>query len=178
MDAALELFAARGFYGTSVPQIAEKANVGVGTIYRYFQDKEVLVNELFRYWKERIGREMREDLPLDLSPRQIFHEIWTRMNRFARQHPNVKIFLDYHHHAPYMDDQSRAVGEKVAGSMLELLEMFRAQQVVKDVEPRLLMAVIMGVYMGVEKAYIKKQIEPTSEYDDQVEQMCWEAIRR
>src|ERR1035437_2808422 len=36
LGAALELFAERGFHGTAVPQIADKAGVGAGTIYRYF----------------------------------------------------------------------------------------------------------------------------------------------
>src|SRR5438067_8425981 len=37
MSAALELFVERGFYGTAVPEIAERAEVGAGTIYRYFE---------------------------------------------------------------------------------------------------------------------------------------------
>jgi AcrR family transcriptional regulator len=37
MAAALDLFVERGFYGTAVPEIAEKAGVGAGTIYRYFE---------------------------------------------------------------------------------------------------------------------------------------------
>jgi AcrR family transcriptional regulator len=39
LDAALELFAEFGFYGTAVPQVAEKAKVGAGTIDRYFENK-------------------------------------------------------------------------------------------------------------------------------------------
>ena len=34
MEAALILFAERGYDGTTVPMIAEKAKVGAGTIYR------------------------------------------------------------------------------------------------------------------------------------------------
>ena len=46
-DAAIKLFAERGYDGTTIPMIAEKANVGAGTIYRYFENKEALVNSLF-----------------------------------------------------------------------------------------------------------------------------------
>jgi hypothetical protein len=34
VDAAMQLFAERGYDGTTIPMIAEKANVGAGTIYR------------------------------------------------------------------------------------------------------------------------------------------------
>jgi AcrR family transcriptional regulator len=56
LAAALELFAERGFHGTSVPEIAERARVGAGTIYRYFPSKEALVNALFRAQKLELGR--------------------------------------------------------------------------------------------------------------------------
>ena len=47
LDAALSLFAERGYHGTSVPSIAKRAGVGAGTLYRYFENKEKLVNALF-----------------------------------------------------------------------------------------------------------------------------------
>lgn len=34
-----------------MPLVAERAGVGAGTIHRSFASKEVLVNELFRFWK-------------------------------------------------------------------------------------------------------------------------------
>ncbi|MGN6106845.1 MAG: helix-turn-helix domain-containing protein, partial [Kofleriaceae bacterium] len=46
--AALELFVERGFFGTAVPEIAERAGVGAGTIYRYFESNEALVNAIYR----------------------------------------------------------------------------------------------------------------------------------
>ncbi|MCY7913714.1 helix-turn-helix domain-containing protein, partial [Bacillus haynesii] len=40
IEASLVLFADRGFDAATIPMIAEKANVGAGTIYRYFDSKE------------------------------------------------------------------------------------------------------------------------------------------
>jgi AcrR family transcriptional regulator len=44
LDAAAELFASYGYEGTSVKQIAEKAELSVGKIYNHFESKE----EIFR----------------------------------------------------------------------------------------------------------------------------------
>ncbi|HXC93667.1 MAG TPA: helix-turn-helix domain-containing protein, partial [Geobacteraceae bacterium] len=46
--AALEMIAENGFHGAPMAMIAEQAGVGAGTIYRYFENKDVLINELFR----------------------------------------------------------------------------------------------------------------------------------
>ena len=54
LAAATELFVERGFHGTTVPEIAERAGVGAGTIYRHFASKEAVVNELFRLHKQAL----------------------------------------------------------------------------------------------------------------------------
>jgi AcrR family transcriptional regulator len=43
-QAALELCAERGIHATRVADVAERAGVTVGTIYRYFKDKDALVD--------------------------------------------------------------------------------------------------------------------------------------
>jgi AcrR family transcriptional regulator len=42
MDAALDLFLAQGYRKTTIRQIAEKAQVNIGTLYHFFRDKEDL----------------------------------------------------------------------------------------------------------------------------------------
>ncbi len=60
--AALRLFIQRGFYGTSVRDIAEAAGVSLGNIYNYFPNKEQLFGSLIRRYEERVARLQREIL--------------------------------------------------------------------------------------------------------------------
>ena len=48
LRAALELFTTTGFRATTTPQIAERAGVAEGTIYRHFSSKEQLLNDVYR----------------------------------------------------------------------------------------------------------------------------------
>lgn len=48
MRAALELFTTRGYHASTTPQIASRAGVAEGTIYRHFSSKEQLLNEIYR----------------------------------------------------------------------------------------------------------------------------------
>ena len=48
VGAALALFSERGFYGTNVPLILERANVSAGAMYNQFASKEELVNVLYQ----------------------------------------------------------------------------------------------------------------------------------
>src|SRR3954452_16496739 len=87
LKAALELFVERGFHGTPVPLIAERAGVGAGTIYRSFPSKEALVNALYQRWKQAIVDKMVTDFPVDRPAREQFRVIWERMADFALAHP-------------------------------------------------------------------------------------------
>src|SRR5579863_892094 len=89
MDAALKTFAAYGYHGTTVPEVAKAAKVATGTLYIYFATKEHLVNEVFRDAKKRLRAALTEELPggkeysLQL-PEQWFTGLWTRLGAFAR----------------------------------------------------------------------------------------------
>lgn len=45
---ALELFTTVGYHDTTTAQIAKKAGIAEGTIYRHFASKQQLLNELYR----------------------------------------------------------------------------------------------------------------------------------
>ena len=46
--AALELFTTEGYHASTTPLIASRAGIAEGTIYRHFESKEHLLNEIYR----------------------------------------------------------------------------------------------------------------------------------
>jgi AcrR family transcriptional regulator len=61
LGAARELFAERGL-GVTLNDIAHHAGVGVGTVYRRFPDKDVLIDTLFQERLDEWGRLFEEGL--------------------------------------------------------------------------------------------------------------------
>ncbi len=57
---ALELFARKGFTGTSISDIASAAGVSKGLAYNYFNSKEDLMIAVFKLMEEQIGGMMAE----------------------------------------------------------------------------------------------------------------------
>src|SRR5215831_20052672 len=57
--AALHLFAERGADETPVPMIAEQAGVAVGSLYRYYANKEELVARLYAENYAELAKELR-----------------------------------------------------------------------------------------------------------------------
>ena len=59
ISAALKLFSEKGFYITTVPDIAEKVGMSVGNFYNYFTSKDILAKELVMYISEYLGKKIQ-----------------------------------------------------------------------------------------------------------------------
>ena len=62
LDAALEVFSHKGFHPATMDEIAEKAGVGKGTLYRYFETKEKLFAELMRLRLDELERRVASSI--------------------------------------------------------------------------------------------------------------------
>src|SRR5580700_2268902 len=63
LDAAVRVFAKKGFHATRVSEVANAAGVADGTIYLYFKSKDELLVSLFEDRVERLLAFLHSDLP-------------------------------------------------------------------------------------------------------------------
>lgn len=63
LDVALGLFYEKGIYWTKIEDITERADIGKGTFYQYFDTKEHLLAELLREGLDRLLHRMQGAVP-------------------------------------------------------------------------------------------------------------------
>jgi len=177
LAAALELFVERGFHGTSVPSVAERAGVAAGTIYHYFSSKEALVNALYKRWKGVIGARALASFPAAAPLREQFRSVWEGMAEFALAHPKELAFLEFHHHASYLDAESVATERQVFEYGVRIVEQAQAAQALKDIPPALLLEFANGAFLGVFRAGLAGRVPLTKHTFMLAERCAWEAIR-
>jgi AcrR family transcriptional regulator len=177
MTAALELFVERGFFGTAVPEIADHAGVGAGTIYRYFDSKEALVNAIYREQKLAFGHVALADFPVAAVTREQFRVLWMRMAKFATLNPSSFVFLELHHHARYLDAESRAVEQRMTALFTHVVISAQARGELKPGDPGVLMGLVMGAFVGVIRSCVDGD-RAIGEADWKLAEQCmWEAVR-
>ncbi len=153
IDAAREVFAAEGV-AAGLNDVAHHAGVGIGTVYRHFPDKDVLVHAALREEMENLVAVIDEGLTADSAWDGLTH-VFRRavaMSVACRGLRDVAFSLGY---GPQHDDVYRHV---LAPRIEELLARARAQGVVR---PDITVAdLIMLMLMLTEFAQRSSPVQP------------------
>lgn len=177
IEAALELFAERGYHGTSVPAVMERAGIGAGSLYRLFDSKEVLVNAVFRDAKRRLELALRDGLRMDREPRALFDELWSRLAAFAAAEPVAFRFLELQDHTPYLDGASRQQEIAVLAPIaLGCMDLQRRGVFRQDVSADVIIAFVWGAFVGLVKAARLGYLKLGQAQIDAARDACWRAF--
>jgi AcrR family transcriptional regulator len=176
LDAALHCFVEKGFHGTAMPEIADRADIAAGTIYHYFESKEALVNALYRRWKAEVTQRVFAAFPQGAPTRQQFAAVWKEMASFALAHPEAFAFLELHNHASYLDDESLAVDRNLKDFAARMVERAQVDGVVKPVAATVLMELVFGAFTGLFRAGWERRFRLNQALIEGAEQICWDAI--
>lgn len=82
-EAVIKLILQEGFHGTSISKIAKVAGVSPATVYIYFQNKEIMLQdiyseyseEIFNYLLNRVNQEMRGQQLIEILVRSYYNYI-------------------------------------------------------------------------------------------------------
>lgn len=176
LDAALHCFQERGFHGTSVPDIAARANIAAGTIYHYFDSKEALVNALYRSWKSKVGQRVFTMFPQGAPVREQFRVMWHEIVQFALAAPAGFAFIETHNHSSYLDAESQAIDRNMHGFAHGMIQRAQAEGLVKPLDAWVLMELVFGAFIGMMRAHWEGRITLAPDVIRDAEQACWDAI--
>lgn len=161
IDAAAKSFSLFGYKATTMDGVAKIANVGKGTIYTFFTNKE----ELFQEIMNRMIGEMRRVAERAIDPNMMFFD-----NLYAA----LELVLDFreeHELALKLSQEMREIGTPMALEGLQQLERavvgYIAVQVksaidkgeIKPCEPEMTAFVMLKLYMALTVEW-KKTHEP------------------
>jgi AcrR family transcriptional regulator len=151
LRAALELFSERTYGSTPVPDIAARARVGTGTVYRHFQSKEELANTVYRTCKTTMHDALRDALARGGSVEEKFLRMWESLAKMAETDPKAMRFIELQHHEEYLDDSSRALSDAVFGTVEEFMRDGQSAGFIREANPRMLIALVFGAFVGLFK---------------------------
>lgn len=157
LEAAISVFAEKGFEASRTSEIAKKAEIAEGTIFRYFKTKKDLLLGLFFPLVIQVFRpiylrpvekimENREHLPIE----HVMKEIYLDRLRLVRKHlPLLKTVLV---ESSYHPEMLQLLREEIAPRVVSLLEGFVQKKidegVFRPLNPRLVARSFISMLMG------------------------------
>lgn len=180
--AALELIAGNGFHGAPMAMIAERANVGAGTIYRYFENKEVLINDLYGDIEKNIMAALREGYSVEKPFRERYLHLGTELLQHFIKNPLVFRYLEQFHNSPYgvAFRRDKILGTAASGCNIfrELFQEGITQQILKDLPLVILFALFFGPVLSVARDHILGFVELDEALIHKTIEACWDAVKR
>ena len=175
LDAALQVFAEQGFSATSTGEIAKRAGVAAGTVFRFYRTKKDLligvVAPLFRRFVapqvvREFGKILEEDYDsLDTFLRSVFSERldWVKKHRMI-----LRVALQ---ETPLHPELRGMWEEGVIGELrpriLSVIERFQARGLIIDAPPEAVARTAASVLLGY--AIQRFFVEVDREWDDELE---------
>ncbi|NLC28461.1 MAG: TetR/AcrR family transcriptional regulator [Campylobacteraceae bacterium] len=89
---ALEMFALKGFYATTMPEMAQHLGMSPGNIYRYFSSKDELAYEVMIYSSRILGEEVNE---INAIPAHSKEKIWQIVCLFLNIAKHRRSHIDF-----------------------------------------------------------------------------------
>jgi AcrR family transcriptional regulator len=179
--AALELIAEHGFHGAPMALIAEHAGVGAGTIYRYFENKDVLITDLYQELEERSFPIIQKGYSPDKPIRERFLHLCTALLHYFIDNPLDFRFLEQFFNSPFGVEcrRDKLLGAKEGcGVFRELFEDGISQQVMKDLPIVILFALAFGPLLAVARDHILGFIVLDEILINRTVEACWDGIKR
>ena len=180
LGAALDLIAERGFHNAPISAIAEHAGVGAGTIYRYFENKDVLIDELFRELRRKIRKALLEGYDADRSMEERFIYLSKKLLTYFIDNSLEFRYLEQYHNSPYgaAFRRDKVLGKGDDGDLfLRLFEEGLAGGSIKKLPLPVLFALAFGPLLAVARDHILGFVTLDDLLMRKTVKACWDGIR-
>jgi AcrR family transcriptional regulator len=94
LDAAETLLAERGFYGFSMKLLADNAGIAAGTIYRYFENKEALINELYEHITQETAQTFFKGWSDEQTSEHKYKQLWSNAFNAVLTNPQRSVVIE------------------------------------------------------------------------------------
>lgn len=142
LSAAEKVFAAKGFFGSTMDEIAKRAEFGTGSLYKYFRGKKDLYFSLIDEKVGEVTRLLRAELGKDLSPiEKIESMLYLQLSFIQRDRDFFKIYVSDRTRFEWTikDELGKGVHKKFVAYLSALEEVMRdgiERGQFKEMDPR------------------------------------------
>ncbi|WP_066218181.1 TetR/AcrR family transcriptional regulator [Formosa haliotis] len=178
VKATIYLVNNQGFHAAPMAKIAKLANVSPATIYLYFENKQDLINQVYKEVKQEYMVYAFETYTDDLSVESGFEMVWRRMADYKLKDIEKGFFLSQCENTPMIDEASRQEGIKNLAPLLDLWNRGITENSIKDLSHYVLYAYSIYPLAFLLNAQKRGDFKITKDHLNHAYQAAWDSIKK
>ncbi len=163
VDAAIGLFAERGYSATRISDICDRAGVAKGLFYWYFPTKLDLFSELVRSMRHQLRRAQADAMSADADALTRIHQGAAASVKFMAEHATYFSLVEVERTDPTIADALRHGSEVYLDDVTALIREAQADGRVLDADPKLLALGVLGSVSSFSNAWRSGRIDMTAD---------------
>lgn len=151
VKAATKSFSLYGYKNTTMEQVARLANVGKGTIYTFFKNKEQLFKDIVTTLIEEMERTANEAIQENLSFRENVHQAVYKMLEYRREHQlTIKLFQEKRDlGTPAVETMMQKFEDSILSFIKRKVELAIKRGEIQKCDPEITAFVIFKLYIAL-----------------------------
>lgn len=176
LEATRDLVAEEGIHAFSYPKIFERAGVGSGTVYHYFEGKEALLVATYRQALTTMDAEVLAGYDPEASVPLRFAALVRNTVRFVSLRWKDLAVLEACGHLPVLAEEKLRRTPPSAAATFALLADGRAQGYFLPLDPMMVSSMLMGAVTSLVEGHRNGKYVLDDGALDQVVAACWRAV--
>ncbi|MEF2095013.1 TetR/AcrR family transcriptional regulator [Peribacillus simplex] len=151
LEAATKSFSLFGYKATTMDQVAKIANVGKGTIYTFYKNKEELFKEIVQRLIEEMKYEAEQSLDDQLSFFENLHRAVYRILEFRQQHQlSLKLLQEEREiGTPAVQEMVNEMEEAIVSYIKEKLKIAIDKGYIQPCDPEITAFLMLKMYLAL-----------------------------
>lgn len=178
LNAALSLIIDKGLQHTPMLQIADKAGVGMGSIYKRFKNKEDIVNSIYIKIKTEEAAMIFVNHDENNGVYHTFNDIYGRMIDYFLQNPLKFNFISQYAFSPVIEKETQKEAMIPFYRFDEMYARGLGQDLFKDLAAQHLTYFVFGSVCYWLKCASELQITVDRKLKAQFLKMAWDSIKK
>lgn len=179
--AAADVFAEKGFHPAKVEEIAERAGVGKGTVYEYFNNKQELFSEMLKDVCEQFLRILQREASAACGTRDKIKLLLISNLEILRERRNLaQIF--WYTHFPLGDNELKFwFHSKMLEYQEDLVNIVREGvqngEVNPEIDPQVASQMILGTLFTTSHKAIQDKTDNIAELVEKLVRILWQGLQ-
>ena len=174
---ALNLFTGRGYFNTSVHDIAHASKVSVGSIYHHFKGKEGVARTLYEELLVQMTEEIADIMRNHATAHDRCRAITELLFNMTVEAPETMEFMLYAKHREFLPDELPICSSKPFLMMNELVAEGMEAGEILPMDPTVATACLFGGSIRLITGYLDGVLEqPLPEYLEETWSCGWRAV--